>query len=141
MKKQHILPFTFITLFAFSIVSCTNGGGTETTTGAAVTAPKDVLKHVVAFTFKDSLTTERKVQAVADFVALKNQVPGILSFEGGEDVSVEGLTKGFTHCFIVTFESLEARDVYIPHPAHLELVDKNKPLMKDLIVLDVWAKE
>lgn len=102
--------------------------------------PKDVLRHVVAFTFKDSVTAERQQQAIADFMALEHQIPGILSFEGGEDVSVEGFTKNLTHCFIVTFEDQAARDAYIPHPAHLELVQKNKPLMNDLLVLDVWGK-
>ncbi|RED95954.1 Dabb family protein [Marinoscillum furvescens] len=103
--------------------------------------PKEVLRHVVAFTFKDSITTERQQQAITDFKALKNQIPGILSFEGGEDVSVEGFTKNLTHCFIITFEDQAARDAYIPHSAHLELVKKNKPLMNDLLVLDFWGKD
>ena len=100
-----------------------------------------VLRHVVSFQFKDELTAERKAQAIKDFVALKDEIPEIKKFEGGEDISVEGLDKEFTHCFILTFENEEARDSYIPHPAHLRLVEKNKPLMKDIIVLDVWGEE
>jgi hypothetical protein len=47
------------------------------------------------------------------------------------------LNKGFTNCFILTFENEASRDIYIPHPAHKTLAEKNKPLMQDLVVLDV----
>ena len=100
-----------------------------------------VLRHVVSFQFKDDVTAERKAQAIEDFLALKDEIPEIKKFEGGEDISVEGLDKDFTHCFILTFESEEARDTYIPHPAHIRLAEKNKPLTKDIIVLDVWGEE
>lgn len=142
MKTNNLVSYLIVIIIALTTISCSQGGSSQAQSEKVeVSEPRDVLKHVVAFTFKDSVTAERRKQAVKDFVALKDKVPGILSFEGGEDVSVEGLTKGFTHCFIVTFVDDKARDVYIPHPAHLELVDLNKPLMKDLIVLDVWAKE
>ena len=100
-----------------------------------------VLRHVVTFQFKDEVTATRREQAVKDFVSLKDEIPEIKSFEGGEDISVEGLNKGFTHCFILTFESEAAKDIYIPHPAHKALAEKNKPLMKDLVVVDVWGEE
>ncbi|WP_109832690.1 Dabb family protein [Reichenbachiella versicolor] len=115
-------------LFSLTIISCSE-------------SKKPVLRHVVAFTFKQEITPERQEQAIKDFMALKDQVPGIISFEGGKDVSVEGFTKDLTHCFTVTFKDKESRDNYIPHPAHLALVDKNKPLMTDLLVLDYWGEE
>lgn len=102
---------------------------------------KQVLRHVVSFQFKEDISKERQAQAIKDFLDLKNQIPEIKKFEGGEDVSVEGLNKGFTHCFVMTFESKEARDIYIPHPAHIKLAEKNKPLMKDLLVVDYWGEE
>lgn len=105
------------------------------------TSKNQVLKHVVSFQFKDEITKERQVQALEDFMALKEQIPEIQSFEGGKDVSVEGLNKGMTHCFILTFKDEAARDIYIPHPAHIKLADKNKPLMKDILVVDVWVTE
>ena len=100
-----------------------------------------VLRHVVSFQFKEGLTEERKAQAIQDFLALKDEIPEIKSFEGGEDISVEGLNQGFTHSFILTFESEAARDAYIPHPAHLKLAEKNKPLMGNLLVMDFWGEE
>jgi len=102
---------------------------------------KKVLRHVVSFQFKDGISTERQAQAIQDFLALKDVIPQIQKFEGGADLSVEGLDKGFTHCFILTFKNEADRDIYLPHPAHIKLAEKNKPLMKDLIVLDVWGEK
>lgn len=102
---------------------------------------KAVLRHVVSFQFKDEITTERRAQAVKDFLDLKHRIPEIKKFEGGENISEEGYDKGFTHCFVLTFENEEGRGVYISHPAHIEVVKKNKPLMKDLFVVDYWGEE
>ncbi|NRB47807.1 MAG: Dabb family protein [Saprospiraceae bacterium] len=102
---------------------------------------KTVLRHVVSFQFKAEISSERRAQAVKDFLDLKNRIPEIKKFEGGENVSVEGYDKGFTHCFVLTFENEEGRSVYIPHPAHIEVSKKNKPLMKDLFVVDYWGEE
>ena len=102
---------------------------------------KTVLRHVVSFQFKAEISSEMRAQAVKDFLDLKNRIPEIKKFEGGENVSVEGYDKGFTHCFVLTFENEEGRSVYIPHPAHIEVSKKNKPLMKDLFVVDYWGEE
>ena len=133
MKKRNVVPLTLLLSLplAWSIYSFSSDPNSE----------QKVLRHVVSFQFKEDITDERKAQAIQDFLALEDEIPEIKRFEGGEDISVEGLTKEFTHCFILTFESEEDRDVYIPHPAHIRLAEKNKPLMKDLIVLDVWGEE
>ncbi len=102
---------------------------------------KPVLRHVVSFQFKDEVSSERRAQAVQDFLDLKDRIPAIKKFEGGENISVEGHDKGFTHCFVLTFENEEGRSVYLPHPAHIEVAKKNKPLMKDLFVVDYWGEE
>ena len=52
------------------------------------------------------------------FKALKNKIPGILSFEYGVNNSPENLNKGFTHVYLLTFENAAARDTYLPHPEH-----------------------
>ncbi|MEM9718502.1 MAG: Dabb family protein [Bacteroidota bacterium] len=102
---------------------------------------QQVLRHVVAFQFKEDITEERRAQAIKDFLDLKDEIPEIIKFEGGENISVEGLDKGLTHCFILTFESAAARDAYLPHPAHIRVAEKNKPLMSNLVVLDCWGED
>ena len=133
MIKRYVI--TLVGLLCLTIISGALSFSTENSD------KKQVLRHVVTFQFKEEVTAKRRTQAIKDFVALKDSIPGILSFEGGQDISVEGLSKGFTHCFIITFENEQARDAYIPHPAHIKLVEKNKPLMRDLLVVDVWGEE
>ncbi|MEM9675053.1 MAG: Dabb family protein [Bacteroidota bacterium] len=136
MRKSN---WIFLSLIAIIIIAGTSCSSSNANSSEEVTVVEknDVLRHVVAFQFKDEISAERREQAVKDFLELKELIPEILSFEGGEDVSVEGFAKGFTHCFIITFADEAARDIYIPHPAHIELAEKNKPLMKDLLVIDV----
>ena len=49
---------------------------------------------------------------------MKGKVPGLLSFAGGPYSSPEGLNKGYSHAFHMTFADAEARDAYLPHPEH-----------------------
>ena len=98
------------------------------------------LRHVVLFAFKESATAEDVDAVVADFAALPQAVPGIVSYEWGTNVSPEGLNDGFTHCFTLTFASAEDRDAYLVHPAHERFVGTlGKSLARSLVV-DYWAQ-
>ncbi|WP_297765346.1 Dabb family protein, partial [uncultured Muriicola sp.] len=77
-----------------------------------------VLRHVVLFKFKEGTTKKQLEEVENAFVALKNKIPEIESLEWGQNNSPEGLNKGFTHCFFLTFASEAAREVYLPHPDH-----------------------
>ena len=54
----------------------------------------------------------------ADLAGLADAIDGITSFAGGAYASPEGLQRGYTHGFCMTFASAAARDAYLPHPAH-----------------------
>lgn len=100
-----------------------------------------VLRHVVMFKFKDE-TSDSDVNKVVDaFRGLKGKIPEISAFEYGTDNSPEGLANGFTHCFLITFGSEDARAVYLPHPAHKAFVDVLKPHLDKVQVIDYWAHE
>jgi len=97
------------------------------------------LRHVVLFKYKDGATKEQ-IKAVEDaFRALPAKIPQILDFEWGTDVSVEGLTEGYTHCFFVTFASAEDRAVYLPHPDHKAFGAVLKPILDKVLVIDYVA--
>lgn len=103
--------------------------------------PVRVLRHVVMFKFKDE-TSDADVKKVVDaFRGLKGKIPEIAAFEYGTDNSPEGLADGFTHCFLITFRSEDARAVYLPHPAHKAFVDVLKPHLDKVQVIDYWAQE
>lgn len=98
------------------------------------------LRHIVLFKFKDSSTPEDIRRIEEAFASLPSQIDEIKDFEWGTNNSPEGLDKGFTHSFLVTFDSEEGRDIYLPHPAHQEFVDLVGPHVDDVLVVDYWAR-
>ena len=99
-------------------------------------ADKPPLRHVVIFKFKDGTPPEQVAAIEKKFGELKGKIPGVLDFEFGTNVSPEKLDQGCTHCFIVTFPDVAARDAYLPHPAHQEFVGILKPHLDKVFVID-----
>ena len=100
----------------------------------------NLLRHVVLFNFNETANDETIKQIEEAFADLPKQISEIHSFEWGTNNSPEGLDKGYTHCFLVTFLSEEDRDSYLPHPAHLEFVKLIESYIEDVTVIDYWAK-
>ncbi len=98
------------------------------------------LKHAVFFKFKDESSAE-EVQTVVDaFAELSSKINTIKQFEWGLNNSGEGKDDGFTHCFMVTFDTEEGRDEYLPHPDHQAFVEILKPHLDKVRVLDFWGE-
>jgi len=95
-----------------------------------------MIRHVVLLRFKDETPAAKRAELEAAFAGLRGQVPGVQALEWGVNASGEGLDKGFTHCFLVTFASAADRDAYLPHPAHQAFVDRVQPWLADVLVLD-----
>ena len=76
------------------------------------------VRHIVVFKYKPEATAAEIQQVTAAFRALQSTIPGITAFECGVNHSPEGKSQGFTHVYQLTFESVAARDVYLPHPQH-----------------------
>jgi hypothetical protein len=107
-------------------------------TASAADAP---YRHVVLFKFKDSATPEQ-VKAVEEaFKALPSKIDTIVDFEWGTDVSPEGKSDGFTHCFFVTFKDKAGLDVYLPHPAHKEFGAGLRGILDKVLVVDFVAQK
>jgi len=99
------------------------------------------LRHVVLLQFKEG-TAPKKVKEIEDaFRKLPSKVPSVVDFEWGTNNSPEGMTDGFTHCFLVTFNDAAGRKVYLPHPAHQEFVGVLKPHLEKVLVIDYVAKD
>lgn len=96
------------------------------------------LKHAVFFKFKDDAAAE-DIQAVEEaFAALPAKIPAIKHFEWGTNNSPERHDHGFTHCFMVTFDSEEGRAEYLPHPDHQAFVEILEPVLDKVRVIDFW---
>jgi hypothetical protein len=102
-------------LVALAAIACSTVPAARPVTG---TLPAGIVRHVVLFRFKPDANPAKIQQATEAFVALKNQIPGILALEHGENISPEKLNQGFTHAYQLTFTNVAARDVYLVHPTH-----------------------
>ncbi len=124
MKKILLLLTTVFIMTACSNQSTPNAG----------------LRHVVAFKFKPE-ATDRQVNALIDaFEGLQNDIPQIKAFEWGLNNSPEGYDRGMTHIFQLTFDNEQARDEYLPHPAHKAFGDTHGVIIDDLVVIDYLIK-
>ncbi|MBD2180501.1 Dabb family protein [Aerosakkonema funiforme] len=94
------------------------------------------VQHMVLFKFKPEVPSEKIDDIFTKLSELKNLVPGITYFAGGPYSSSEGLNQGFTHGFLMTFDSVEARDNYLPHPLHENIKAEIIPCIDDLLTFD-----
>ena len=109
--------------------------------GMAAETSKPRLRHVVSFKFKETATKSEIEGVEKAFAALKGKIPQIRSFEWGLNNSPEGLNKGCTHGFILTFDSEVDRDAYLVHPDHKVFGSLVGPVLADVFVIDFWARD
>ena len=98
------------------------------------------LRHLVLLKFKPAAAPAQVEAVVRAFHALPAQIDAVRGFESGTDVSPEGLAKGFTHAFLLTFADAESRDAYLPHPAHRAFVALLQPVLADVLVFDYESR-
>ena len=130
-------------LSIFLFQNCTDSNSTPPSTAMETTTEatkKPLLRHAVLFKFKDDAEKGAIEKVENAFRALPTQIPEIKDFEWGTNNSPEGLNDGFTHCFFVSFADEASREVYLPHPKHLEFVEVLKPVLDKVLVLDYWTK-
>ena len=101
---------------------------------------KRELKHAVFFKFKDDADPDDVTKVEQAYAALPGKIDSIKAFEWGTNNSPESHDDGFTHCFMVTFDSEEGRAAYLPHPEHLAFVEVLKPVLDKVRVIDFWAQ-
>ncbi len=89
-----------------------------------------MIKHIVLFKIRLDVPKEKVEEVFGALGALKGKIPGILAYSWGAYSSNQGLDHGYTHGFVMDFESVAARDAYLPHPEH-EAVKKQ---MVELLV-------
>jgi hypothetical protein len=98
-----------------------------------------MLRHVVMFGWKPDVPAQ-KVREIEDaFRALPGKIPQIAAFEWGTDVSAQGFSQGFTHCFVVSFASAADRDTYQVHPDHQAFIALSRPNVAQLLTFDYFA--
>jgi len=94
------------------------------------------VRHVVHFKFKADADKAQIAKVVEEFAALKKKIAVVDSLEWGMDVSPEGLGKGYTHVWFLSFKNAADRDAYLVHPDHKAFVTILKPVLEDALVVD-----
>ncbi|MFM9073591.1 MAG: Dabb family protein [Cyanobium sp.] len=89
-----------------------------------------MVDHLVLFRFRPEVSQQEIRLLFEELRGLASQVDGICGFRGGAYSSPEGLNQGFSHGFVMTFQSPAARDAYLPHPAHQLVVEKILPMLE-----------
>lgn len=101
----------------------------------------ELLRHVVVFKFKPEASAAEIREVTEAFLALPSKIPEIQDMEWGINNSPEGLNKGMTHCFLLSFRSEADRDTYLPHPDHKAFSALAGPIIEDVFVVDYWSKK
>uniref|UniRef100_UPI0040484F69 Dabb family protein n=1 Tax=Roseivirga sp. TaxID=1964215 RepID=UPI0040484F69 len=137
--KSSILLVASILLLATMTFSCkTKNEEVEKTMTDIKSEP--LLRHVVLFQFKPDADPDAIKKAEDAFMALPSKISQIKDFEWGLNNSPEGLDKGFTHCYFLTFKSEEDRAIYLPHPDHKAFGALLDGILGDVLVVDYWMK-
>jgi len=101
----------------------------------SVHAGEGKMVHVVCFKYKEGATAERIKKMEADFRALKEKIPQIMSYTGGATIP-SGKDKDFNHCSVVTFKDKADLDAYVKNPDHQAFAKGLGDLVADAFVID-----
>jgi hypothetical protein len=95
-----------------------------------------MVRHIAILEFKPEITQQQIDHCFAELTGMVGKIPGLLGMEHGPYESDEGLNDGFTHGFIMSFDSPESRDAYLPHPEHERVKGIVVPCLQRVVVFD-----
>jgi len=143
MSISKLVTATYLLLFITLSYSCNTTVKEEpvqNSTTSMESKKEKLLRHVVIFKFNDASSEEDVNRLNNSFNALAETIPVIKDFEWGLNDSPEDFHQGFTHCYLLTFDSEEDRDsVYTPHPDHQAFVASLQPHLEKVFVVDYWT--
>ncbi|XP_054813776.1 stress-response A/B barrel domain-containing protein At5g22580-like [Prosopis cineraria] len=95
------------------------------------------IKHFVIVKFKEGVAVEDIIKGMEKMVS---QIDAVKHFEWGQDIeSQEVLRQGFTHAFLMTFNSKEDFVAFQGHPNHVEFSATFSAAIEKLVLLDFPA--
>lgn len=106
---------------------------------ASLLHAKEPVTHVV-LCWMDTSLTETQVDDLITETQKLDRIPGVEKLSVGRPVHSERtiVDDSFTFGITMEFESVEAMNAYLKHPAHTQFVtEKIKPLLVKLLVYDI----
>ena len=98
-----------------------------------------MLLHVVLIKPKPDVEDEAVDRLSQVLAGLPRQIPGIVGYHWGANVSPEGIGRGYEYGFVMTFEDAAARDAYLPHPEHVAVRPSMDAVAAEVLVFDIEA--
>jgi len=95
-----------------------------------------VIRHVVLWTFKDSVGPRDRESIVAAVRLLRTKVPSLRALEVGENIS-PARAQGYTHVLIETFDDRDGLAAYASHPEHVPVLARLREAVAQLIAVDL----
>ncbi len=96
-----------------------------------------MIQHIVLIRPRDGAQPAAMARLADALAALPEKIPGITGYTWGANASPEGLNRGYTHGFLMTFETAAARDAYLPHPDHVAIGPLMQPVAEEVLVFDL----
>eukprot|EP00746_Dinoflagellata_sp_MGD_P088927 gnl/MRDRNA2_/MRDRNA2_35137_c0_seq1.p1 gnl/MRDRNA2_/MRDRNA2_35137_c0~~gnl/MRDRNA2_/MRDRNA2_35137_c0_seq1.p1 ORF type:complete len:229 (+),score=57.02 gnl/MRDRNA2_/MRDRNA2_35137_c0_seq1:101-787(+) len=95
---------------------------------------KQPIRHIVMLGLKDDVSAEQVKSVREDFLGLPSRIPVIKGLEFGEDLKFPSgqnhpAGKNRTLVAILNFDCTDDYEEYAAHKEHLQVIEKNKPLM------------
>lgn len=83
--------------------------------------------HAFLFRWKPEVTADQKARVLAEILALKDHIPGILEAHAGTNFSQR--SEGYEFGGVMKFADQAALHAYVHHPVHQELITWLMPLI------------
>lgn len=100
-----------------------------------------MIRHIVLTQFKPSVSEETIADIYVGLKTLTAELSGARDFTGGRSESPEKIERGYTHAFMIDFESWADLKIYADHPTHkalgAQLVQSAVGGTEGLLVLDI----
>ena len=93
-------------------------------------------RHFGMLQFRQDVSPSEIDECFTALRSMLGKIPGLLKIEHGPYDSSEGLNDGFTHGFIMTFDSPQSREAYLPHPVHEKVKAFIVPKLERVVVFD-----
>ena len=95
-----------------------------------------MLKHIVLFSFKESVAPAERAALLDAIRGLRSKVPSLRSLELGENISPTR-AKGYTHVLLETFDDRDGLAAYASHPEHVPVLARIRDAASQLLAVDL----
>jgi len=78
-----------------------------------------VVLHAVFFKVRAAVSEHETRRVLAALAALQGKIDGLIAVDTGPNIDLESKSPGYSHGFVMRFETRAALEAYATHPAHL----------------------